>query len=178
MAVNERRDDLGELAGEPRPASLDAIQILEAQHRAVERLFTDLSRGAGGKPLRPLLVELADLLTAHATLEEQHFYPAARSAETEHLLEDSYDDHREVKEIVLHLLDVGPLYESFDAEVAELQALVAEHVANEEMELFPHARTLLDDERLQAIGEEMTATLLELQEEGSPHEHLVAELES
>jgi hemerythrin superfamily protein len=154
--------------------AMDAIELLEAQHRGVERLFADLAREDGDR--RALLVGLADLLTAHATIEERHFYPTFRGVETRTLVEDAFDDHREVKQMVVHLLDVGPLDERFAAELAELQDRVNEHVAAEETDLFPRARDALDDDELEAMAQEMTATLAELEEEGPLHEQLRLEL--
>jgi hemerythrin superfamily protein len=154
----------------------DAIEFLQAQHRAAERLFAAYWAAPAAGDQRPLLLELADVLTAHSTIEERHFYPALRSDETNALLEDSYDDHRELKEIILHLLDVGPLDETFSAELEQLQARIQEHVAVEERELFPRARSLLGAERLARLAAAMTATMKELHDDGPAHEHLAAEM--
>src|SRR5688572_15335032 len=56
----------------------DAITLLEGQHRTTERLFVELAADPEGRDLRPVLLELADVLTVHATLEERLFYPVVR----------------------------------------------------------------------------------------------------
>jgi hypothetical protein len=154
----------------------DAIEFLQEQHRAAEKLFATYWAAPAGGDHRALLLELADVLTTHSSIEERHFYPALRTAETQALLDDSYDDHREVKEIVLHLLDIGPLDETFPGELEQLQARVQEHVATEERELFPHARALLGTDRLVRLGAAMAATMKALHDDGPAHEHLAAEL--
>jgi len=154
----------------------DAIELLESQHRAVEKLFQDLKNASEQKEMRAVVLQIVDQLTAHATIEERHFYPAVRTDDTEDLIEDAFDDHREVKEMCLHLMEVGTSDEDFHAKVEELQALVEEHVVIEESELFPQVRELLDVEQLVTIGRQMTATMAELEEIGEPRQQLVSEL--
>jgi hemerythrin-like domain-containing protein len=156
--------------------NMDAIRMLESQHRAVERLFEDLSREPDGRDLRPSLLELADLLTSHAAIEEHHFYPAVSMQDSKDLVDESYDEHLEVKRLTLHLLDAGPSDAEFAAKLEELQGLVEDHVEKEENDLFPMARELLGTEQLMAMAQEMAATLVELQEEGAPHQQLVADV--
>src|SRR5436190_12281663 len=64
---------------------LDALDLLRAQHRAVDRLFQQI-QSASGPSKAACFRELADLLTLHATIAEWIFYPGVRSAETEELL--------------------------------------------------------------------------------------------
>jgi hypothetical protein len=161
-------------AGASREAK-DAIALLEGQHRTTEKLFVELAADPEGRDLRPLLLQLADLLTVHGALEERLFYPLVRDDDTELLLEDAYEDHHDVKELVIELLDTGVEDPSFHAHLAELQGLVEEHVAIEESELFPMAREMLEAEQLDTIAREMAATILELEQEGPPHEQLLAE---
>ena len=155
---------------------IDAIQLLTSQHREVDKLFQDLKNASDETVMRSTLLQVVDKLTAHTTIEERHFYPVVRGAETEDIVADAFDDHHEVKEMCLHLLDVGPGDEDFHAKVEELQALVEEHVAIEEGELFPQVRELYDVDQLQTMGREMAASLAELEEIGEPRQQLIADL--
>jgi hemerythrin superfamily protein len=172
MAKKQKSTNDNAGAGE----GLDAIQLLESQHRAVDRLFQSIGDGSNGKETQPTVLQIIDKLTAHAAIEERHFYPAVRSADTEDLIDDAYEDHREVKEICLHLLDIGPSDENYQAKVEELQGLVEEHVSVEESELFPMARALLDASELEALGQQMVATMTDLEQEGSAREQLANDL--
>jgi len=67
---------------------MDAIELLDAQHRDVERLFSQLE-GARGERKARLFRELADLLAIHATIEENHFYPMVKTNDTEDLVMES-----------------------------------------------------------------------------------------
>jgi hemerythrin superfamily protein len=155
--------------------AVDAVQLLESQHREVEKLFAGLV-DRSPKEMRPTVVQIVDKLTVHAGIEERHFYPAVRSADTEDLIDDSYEDHREVKEICLHLLDIGPDDENYQAKVEELQGLVEEHVSIEESELFPMVRELLDAGELDTLGQQMLATMTELEQEGDSRAQLMIDL--
>src|SRR4051794_35404453 len=77
---------------------MNAIELLETQHRDVDDLFARLERGSGGANARQKLFDdLADLLAIHASIEELHFYPAVKAAKTEENIEHSLEEHVGVK---------------------------------------------------------------------------------
>jgi hemerythrin superfamily protein len=154
---------------------MDAIQLLESQHRAVEKLFAGIA-GANGTEIRPTVLQIIDKLTVHSAIEERHFYPAVRTADTEELIDESYEDHREVKEVCLHLLDVDPSDEDYQAKVEELQGLVEEHVSIEESELFPAVRDMMEVGELDTLGQQMMATMNELEQEADSRQVLASDL--
>src|SRR5262245_24205817 len=154
--------------------TIDAIQMLESQHRAIDRLIERIGRGSDGRDVESQVIELADMLSVHALIEERHFYPAARTADTDTLLEESYDDHQRIKVLLLNRLDAQPGEEEFESQFEELQTLVAAHVSEEEQELFPRVRQILDVDQLMDLADEMTTAMVELEEQGPPH-RLLAE---
>jgi hemerythrin superfamily protein len=153
----------------------DAIALLESQHRAVERLFQAVPT-LEGQELKRTVVQIVDKLTVHGAIEERHFYPGVRTSDTEDLLDESVQDHQEIKEVCLYLLDVDPSDENYQAKVEELQGLVEEHVTIEESELFPMVRDLVEAAELQELGEQMTATATELEQEGNSRQQLTSDL--
>ena len=58
--------------------SADAVQMLEQDHRAVERLFNEFSSGDQGRK-EEIAQQLFEELEVHAIIEEEMFYPALRS---------------------------------------------------------------------------------------------------
>src|SRR6266850_440469 len=70
--------------------SLDAVDLLKAQHRRVEDLFGEIEK-AHGKRKGDLFDELADALAIHAAVEEEIFYPAVKMAETEQVLREAVE---------------------------------------------------------------------------------------
>jgi hemerythrin superfamily protein len=155
---------------------MNAIQLLESQHRVVERLFQSIGASAASGDIEPTVLQIIDKLVVHAAIEERHFYPAARAADTEDLIDESYDDHRELKELCLHLLDIGASDENYQAKVEELQGLVEDHVSIEETELFPLANDLLGESDLEELGRQMAATMTDLEEEGDARAQLTSEV--
>jgi hemerythrin superfamily protein len=140
---------------------MDAIELLEEQHRDVERLFSQLESGRGDR--RSQFRELADLLATHSTIEENHFYPAVKTADTEELLLESLEEHLAVKRLLADLLKMSIDDEEFDAKLTVLQEQVEMHVREERSELFPQVRQLLDADQREAIGQIMIGSVAELQ---------------
>jgi hemerythrin superfamily protein len=61
-----------------QPLSTDAVQMLEQDHRAVERLFDEFSSGDQARK-EEVAQQIFQELDVHATIEEEVFYPALRS---------------------------------------------------------------------------------------------------
>jgi hemerythrin-like domain-containing protein len=146
---------------------MSAIDMLEAQHREVEELFEKFE-DAKGNAKRDLFEQIANKLAVHAAIEEKHFYPALKSEETEDQLLEAAEEHLQVKRLIADLLALEPSDETFDAKMKVLKEEVEHHVEEEETELFAAAEDLLDDDMLDALEQEMTATQEELLATGQP----------
>jgi hemerythrin superfamily protein len=153
---------------------MDAIEMLEEQHRDVEDLFEELA-SAEASDKQDLFDEIADQLTVHALIEEQHFYPAVKAKRTEDILLESLEEHLSIKRLLADLLKLDPSNEIFDAKIEVLQEQVEHHVQEEEDELFPKARKVLDRKQLVAIAEDMTVTQERLLDAGDPRERVRTE---
>jgi hemerythrin superfamily protein len=158
---------------------LNAIEMLEQQHRAVEALFEELAGGGlAGNEAKKTLLELADALDAHAAIEERHFYPAVRKGAEDELITEAYDDHREVKQLLLQILDANPSDEGFQEQIEELQAMVESHVEEEEAELFPRAQKALSADQLKELAALMQSAMTERQQEGDPRARVAEDVAS
>jgi hemerythrin superfamily protein len=140
---------------------MNAIDMLKAQHRQVERLFDDIKKAAGEEKQR-LFYELADTLAIHTTIEERHFYPAVRRSQTEDLVDESYEEHLEAKRTLAELLDTNIDDRSFSELLSTLEEQITNHVGEEEDELFPAVDKLIRADQLEAIGDQMSQTAAEL----------------
>jgi hemerythrin-like domain-containing protein len=141
---------------------MDAIEMLMEQHEQVDDLFEKISNAGGSKDKWSTFLTLADMLAVHAAIEERHFYPAVRAKQTEEILLESVEEHLAVKRVLADLLRADVEDPSFDAKIKLLQELVQHHVEEEQDELFPKVKKLLDADQLEAIAQEMTATMVEL----------------
>jgi hemerythrin superfamily protein len=154
---------------------MDAIDMLESQHREVEELFSQIEKATRVDAKENLFIQIADKLAIHAAIEEHHFYPAVKARRTEDILLESLEDHVAIKRVLSDLLDLDAEDASFDAKIELLKDEVEQHVEEEETELFPKVRKILDEAELDAIGEEMAAEQAELEDEGDPRLAVPAE---
>jgi hemerythrin superfamily protein len=154
---------------------VNAIELLEGQHREVEALFAKLEKAKGEESKRRIFTEIADKLAIHATIEERHFYPAVKEKRTEDILLESLEEHLGIKRVLADLLAVEVGDDTFEAKTKVLQEQVEHHVEEEEDDLFPKVKKLMDEETLVAIAQQMTATQEELIAEGAPRNAVPSE---
>jgi hemerythrin-like domain-containing protein len=140
-----------------------AIELLTEQHREVEELFEQYEAAATAKEKSELFEEIADQLAIHAKIEEQFFYPAVRAKKTEDMVLEAFVEHISVKRLLADLLDNEPEDPTFDAQMKVLKEQVEHHVEEEENQLFPAAKKVLNREELVVLAQEMLALQTELQ---------------
>jgi len=146
----------------------DAVSLLTNDHADVAELFEEyqaLVEAEGGEDEKQALAErICALLTAHATIEEEIFYPAAREAlDEQKLLDEAEVEHATAKDLIEQIQSMDPTDELYDAKVKVLGEYVNHHVQEEEGELFPRCQGAEMD--LDEIGEELSARREELLEE-------------
>ena len=150
--------------------STDAIALLTQDHADVKALFKKYKQlcesGADGSEKEAIALEICTQLTAHATVEEEIFYPATRAEDTDDLLDEAEVEHGTAKDLIAQIEDMEPDDDLYDAKVTVLGEYIDHHVKEEEGELFPKARKLGID--LGELGAQMKAR----------KEELLAELEA
>jgi hemerythrin superfamily protein len=149
---------------------MNAIDLLERQHREVEELFEEFDQaGEGAKKTRERLCrEISDQLAVHAEIEEKLFYPESKQPDTEELLRESVEEHLGVKRILAEIMEGGIEDDQFDARMKVLEEQVEHHVEEEEKELFPKVRKACSKEELEDLGGRMQELAQKLMEEGEP----------
>jgi len=124
--------------------SQDAVAFLKEQHREVGALFKQFEKLGESGPAgeKELIVRRAcEELTVHATIEEELFYPAARSVKgADSLLNEADVEHASLKDLIGKLDGMDPSDELFDASFTVLAEYVKHHVKEEEGELFPKVK--------------------------------------
>lgn len=145
----------------------DAVSALVADHREVKSLFKQYQSLAEAKAAaeeRELLAsQICVLLTVHTRIEEEIFYPEARSSlgdDGEDLLDEAQVEHAGAKNLIRELKGMTADEELYDAKVKVLGENVDHHVEEEETELFPKVRKSSMD--LNDIGARMEARKEEL----------------
>lgn len=154
---------------------IDAIELLTTDHKAVKTLFKQyesLAEADAGDDERETLARLiCQLLTVHATIEEEIFYPAARAhLSDEDLVDEAEVEHASAKELIAQIESMGPAEPLYDAKVKVLGEYIDHHVKEERNQIFPAARSArgLDliamRDELAARKEELMADQLQIAE--------------
>ena len=146
----------------------DAVKLLMADHKEVKGLFAQyqklLDAKAGAAQRQALAEQICGMLTVHATIEEEIFYPAARAAlDDEDLLDEAEVEHASAKDLIAQIESMSADDDLYDAKVTVLGEYIDHHVKEEEGEMFPKCRKVQMD--LAALGEELVARKSELIEE-------------
>jgi hemerythrin superfamily protein len=154
---------------------MSAIDLLESQHREVEKLFSQIEKAKGSDKKTQLFEQIADKLAIHAAIEEHHFYPAVKAKRTEDILLESLEEHVAMKRTLADILKIDAEDETFDAKVKVLEEQVEHHVGEEEKDLFPKVKKLLSADELDALEQQMVAEQEELIEAGEPRAAIPSE---
>ncbi|GJH11882.1 MULTISPECIES: hemerythrin domain-containing protein [Caballeronia] len=149
----------------PRP--IDALDMLEADHRAIEQLFDAFERAERNDFERKnaLVQRACELLTIHAIVEEEMLYPVAQKvlAEDQRIdVDEAYVEHFLVKTLIERFANLKAGDDGFDATFKVLKENTTHHIEEEETTLFPEVRKTQMD--LVAIGAKMAARKTALKE--------------
>ena len=152
-------------SGSSIDAPRDAIALLKQDHRTVSALFEEFEK-AEEEEQSAIAQRVCQLLTVHATIEEEILYPAAKEAfadeEEEDLVSEAEVEHGSAKELIAKIESMSSDDEHFKATVKVLGEYIKHHVKEEENELFPQLRkTDLDLKELGARLAERKFALME-----------------
>jgi hemerythrin superfamily protein len=141
----------------PARKPIDAITLLKKDHETVRSLLGDLETATGARRAK-LLAQVTQELKVHTTIEEEIFYPAyreaARKKDDQKLYYEAVEEHR-VVDMVLPDAGTGENNEELKAKAKVLKELVEHHAEEEETDMFPRARKLLDREERLELGARM-----------------------
>jgi hemerythrin superfamily protein len=126
----------------------DACDLLDADHKAVKKMFKEYEELTGSKA-RSVAQKKLDLarqicheLTVHAQIEEEIFYPALREVlKDTDMLAEAEVEHQSAKDLIAQIESMPEADEMFDAKVKVLGEYIDHHVKEEKNEIFPKARS-------------------------------------
>ncbi len=134
---------------------MDAVKHLMEDHRKVEQLIARFEELDSRVARLKIVQEINQELQLHAQEEEEIFYPAFREAsKDEGMIKHALEEHQEMKDLLGSLTDdLGD--DQLVAKIKELKQIIADHVEEEEQEMFPKARQVLGEQMLQRLGERL-----------------------
>jgi hemerythrin superfamily protein len=164
----ERKSNRSQAAnrkGQAQAAAVNAIDVLEKDHREVEEWFDEYDELQDDDDRKSELAEQICLaLKVHAQIEEEIFYPQAREGTKDNdLIDEAVVEHATVKHLISEIegMEVGE--ELYDAKIRVLGEMVKQHIKEEEEELFPELESAKMD--LGALGKELAERKEELMSE-------------
>jgi hemerythrin superfamily protein len=139
----------------------DAIALLKADHRAVEKLFAQFEKARDADRKKALADKICLELRVHMQIEEEIFYPTSREFLTdEDIVDEAVVEHAAAKDLMDEIEGMDPGEDLYDAKLTVLQEQIEHHVEEEETEYFPKVKKT--DMDLKAIGAKMAARKAEL----------------
>jgi hemerythrin-like domain-containing protein len=134
--------------GEP-----DVVDILTTDHHEVLDLLTQIPTAEPAQRRDMADTIIAELMR-HSVAEEMYVYPAMR----EHLpdgaseVQHDIEEHQQLVEVMKELEDVDASDVRFLETLGRLEAVLRDHVSDEERDQFPQLRARLSREQLVEIG--------------------------
>lgn len=139
---------------------MEAIQLIQQDHREVEQLFKAFEhaeREGRAREQARLVRDLVRLLSIHASIEEQLVYPALRKAGVEDAVLYALEEHHASKLFLLELDGMPAGHERLAAKAKVLVADMRRHIEEEERELLPRLKQSLAPDSLRELGSALLA---------------------
>ena len=152
-----------------------ALTLLKDDHENVDKMFKRFEKleesDDSDEEMTALIAEICAALKAHATIEEEIFYPALHDAlgedeDGEANLDEAEVEHEHIKTLVEQLDGADVEDELVCARMTVLIEYVRHHVKEEEGEIFPKAKKSGLD--LDGLGDRMEERKGELEAEEAP----------
>jgi hypothetical protein len=141
----------------------DVVDVLTADHREFDRIFTELE-GLHGRSdpdslrrKRELVDEVTIGLVQHSVAEETQVYSRVEKQVDKEEAEHSKEEHAEAEETMKRLERMDPEDPEFDAVVAELIREIRHHVEEEESRMFTEPRAAFSREELVDMADKVEA---------------------
>jgi hemerythrin superfamily protein len=141
----------------------DVVDVLTADHREFDRIFTELEglRGRSDADVltrkRELVDEVTIGLVKHSVAEETQVYPRVEKQVDKEEAEHAKEDHAEAEETMKRLERMDPDDPGFDGSVDELIREVRHHVQEEESRMFAELRATFTHDELVAMAKKVEA---------------------
>ena len=136
----------------------DVVDVLSTDHREFLDLVGEIGSSDPARR-RDLTDTVIAELMRHAVAEEMYVYPAMR----EHLpdgdaaVEHDVEEHQQLEEVMKELESKDTADPDFLAALGRLEAVLRDHVQDEETEQFPQLRARIPREKLVAMAAQVEA---------------------
>ena len=138
---------------------MNALELLKTDHKNVKALFEKAEGTENPKQQMQLFEQIKGELETHTHIEETVFYPAiAKNEELKDMVLESLEEHKQVKTLLREMENLTADSEKFEPKLKVLMENVEHHaVEEEEGEMFPKIRKLMNAETLEQLGKQLEA---------------------
>lgn len=133
---------------------MDIYERLKQDHKKQRRLCEALMKTSGDSDdRRELFAELCDEVESHAAAEEQSFYAALiEKADGQDKARHSVAEHKEASDLIEELQEMDMGTGAWIQKFENLKDELVHHVDEEEEEVFPLAKKLINPERAEFLA--------------------------
>jgi hemerythrin superfamily protein len=136
----------------------DAISLLKADHREVEKLFSQFEKSRDARRKEELAEQICDALKIHTKIEEEFFYPAFYEASGDKKLHHEAEvEHANAKKFIAEIESTSARDDYYDAKVMVLSEMIKHHVKEEEQRDGMFAQARKGDIDFEALGAALAA---------------------
>ena len=131
----------------------DVVDILTTDHHEVLDLLGQIPR-ADPAQRRDMIETVIAELVRHSVAEEMYVYPAMPDhlPNGEEAVQHDTEEHQQLLEVMKELEDLDSADPRFLETLGRLEAVLRDHVSDEEDDQFPQLRTHIPREQLVEIG--------------------------
>ncbi len=136
----------------------DPIDLILADHEKMRGLFDEFEGATNKRSKARIAREIVLELDVHAGIEEEIYYPAVEEAlaeEDKETIAEAEEEHHVVHFLIGELRAMAVDDEHFDAKMTVLIENVRHHMEEEEQEMLPKSREVIDDDERASLGEQM-----------------------
>ncbi len=139
----------------------DAVSLLKADHREVERLFGQFEKARDESRKQQLARRICLELRVHSQIEEELVYPTARAfLKDDEIVNEALVEHQAAKDLIEQIESMTPPDEMFEAKLLVLKEQIEHHVQEEETQFFPQIQKTEMD--LKGVGDQLRTRKAEL----------------
>ena len=143
---------------------MDIFELIAAEHRQVERFFSELEKTDELQQLNHYFKQLYQELNLHAQTEELTFYPMMRDHErTRKFVVKAEKEHNAIRIILEQIKSLDATSPEFKVKICELKEAVIFHLQEEENQVFSQIRQNINKEELQQLAQKFQETRTKLQ---------------
>ena len=135
---------------------MNILDVLKEDHKEVTELLLKISRVRTAKSREKYFVEMKQSFEMHSYLEQLIFYRALlESSDDRSAAEHAVEEHQQITDQMAELDSLAKDDPEWMPKFRTLKQSIANHVQEEETDLFERARKALSDEQLTRLGAEM-----------------------